>query len=102
MQGNALLEEALRAHNAGHAQEAARLYQHVLKYDPNDLVALGNLARLFGESGQYAQCEELLHRLTVLAPKHVDAYVNLGTILHEQGKLDAAIEACRSALQLSQ
>lgn len=99
--GNPLLEEAIRAHQAGRAQEAARLYQHVLKYNPDDVVALSRFAQLLGEMRQYPQSEELLRRVMRVAPGHVDACINLAVVLREQGKLDEAIACLERALTLA-
>lgn len=99
--GNALLDEALRAQGAGRAQEAARLYGHVLEYDPDDLVALNNLGLLLGALKRYGESEALLARAARLAPGRADAWVNLAVVLADQKKLDEAIDSCRKALAIA-
>jgi tetratricopeptide (TPR) repeat protein len=100
-QGNSLLDEALRAQGAGRAQEAAQLYGHVLRYNPDDLVALNNLGLLLGGLKQYGESEALLARATRVAPGRADAWVNLAVVLSQQNKLDDAIGCCRKALAIA-
>ena len=99
--GNSLLDEALRAQAAGRAREAAELYGHVLRYDPDHLVALNNLGLLLGEQKRYGESEALLARAARIAPGRADAWVNLATVLCDQGKFDDAAAACRRALEIS-
>jgi tetratricopeptide (TPR) repeat protein len=100
-QGNSLLDEALRAQGAGREQEAARLYAHVLRYDPDDLVALNNLGLLLAQLGRFGESEALLERATRVAPGRPDAWVNLAVVLSGQKKFDAAAASCRSALAIA-
>ena len=100
-QGNALLDEALRAQGSGRAREAAQLYRHVLEYNPDDLVALNNLGLLLAELKDYAPSETLLARATQLAPNRADGWVNLAMVLGDQKKFDEAIACCRKALVLA-
>jgi len=99
--GNSLLEEALRAQAAGRAREAAELYGHVLRYDPDQLVALNNLGLLLGEARRWDESEALLARAARIAPRRPDAWVNLATVLAGQKKLDDAAAACRKALEIA-
>ena len=98
--GNSLLDEALRAQGAGRTQEAAQLYAHVLRYDPDQLVALNNLGLMLAQQRRFPESEALLERATRIAPRRADAWGNLAVVLSDQGKFDAAADACRRALQL--
>jgi pentatricopeptide repeat protein len=100
-QGNSLLDEALRAQEAGRAHDAAQLYGHVLKYSPDDLVALNNLGLLLGGLGRHGESEALLERATRVAPGRADAWVNLAVVLCDQRKFEDAIASCGRALQIA-
>jgi tetratricopeptide (TPR) repeat protein len=100
-QGSSLLDEALRAQAAGRTQEAVQLYGHVLKYAPEDLVALNNLGLLLAGLKRYGESEALLERATRLAPRRADAWVNLAVVLADQRKFDAAAASCRKALEIA-
>jgi len=99
--GNSLLDEALRAQGAGRAQEAAQLYSHLLRYDPDHLVALNNLGLILAEQKRFGESEALLERATRLAPGRADAWVNLAVVLADQKRFDDAATACRKALAVS-
>lgn len=99
--GNPLLEEALRAQNAGRIEEAARLYDQVLRYQPDNFVASGNLGLILWRAKDYAASEPLLRRALALAPGDPEAHVNLALVLQDLGRFDEAIACCETALKRS-
>jgi len=92
---------ARRAQGARRLQEAAQIYRHILKYDPNHPIALNNLAMILGESGEFGQAEALLRQLLRQDPDNVEVLVYLSQALHLQKKFDEAIACCERGLRLS-
>lgn len=96
-----MIEAGVRAHRLGEAQLAAKIYGDVLAQDPDNTIALRNLAVLLGERREYGRAEALLRRLVGLKPSDIDAHANLAAALHDQGKLEEAVACCERALALS-
>jgi tetratricopeptide (TPR) repeat protein len=99
--GNPLLEEALRAQNAGRIEDAARLYEQVLRYQPDNFVACGNLGMIRWQAKDYGASEPLLRRALALAPANPEAHVNLALTFQDLGRFDEAIACCEAALKRS-
>jgi tetratricopeptide (TPR) repeat protein len=96
-----LFDAALRAHQSGRLQEAAKLYEHVLNYDRGNLNALSNLGLVLGEMNQNGRAEELLRQAIAQAPGYLNAHINLSVVLHAQQKFEEAIVCCEAALKIS-
>lgn len=95
------LQLGIRAHQAGRLGEARALYEQVLAFSPDNLVALNNLGVILGAAKQFAQAEALLRRVLGQAPSNVDAYVNLAEVLQGQGKYAEAVACCETAVKLA-
>ena len=61
--------------------------------------ALTRAAAHFG-AGQLAEAEAIYRAVATEAPGNVEAHANLGSVLHAQGRYEAAIAALTTALQL--
>src|SRR3984893_7931218 len=95
-----LLENALAAQRRGSIGDAKRLYASVLRMDPANAAAYGNLAIIAAQQGDFAGAERLFRQEVGLRPDHPAGYNNLGTVLQQQGKLSDAIAAHRQAIRL--
>jgi tetratricopeptide (TPR) repeat protein len=96
-----LFDAALRAQQAGRAQEAAALYRQVLAADARNAGALSNLGLLLAQHGQVEEAERLLREATRIAPGYAGGFVNLALVLHETGRFEEAIAHCEAGLKLA-
>src|SRR3984893_18920053 len=63
-----LLEEALAAQRRGSIGDARRLYASVLRVDPTNAAAFGNLAIIAAQQGDLAGAERLIRKEIELRP----------------------------------
>ncbi|MDB5638633.1 MAG: hypothetical protein JWP51_3541 [Bradyrhizobium sp.] len=96
-----LLQEALAAQRRGSIGDARRLYASVLRVDPTNAAAFGNLAIIAAQQGDLAGAERLIRKEIELRPNYPAGYNNLGSVLQQQGRLADAIAAHREALKLN-
>src|SRR3982074_2787049 len=96
-----LLENALAAQRRGSLADAKRLYSSVLRIDPINVAAHGNLAIIAAQQGDLAGAERLFRRAIGLTPNYPAGYNNLGLVLAQQGRLADAIAAHRQAVKLN-
>ena len=86
----------------GQLQEASRLFQEVLKRDPNNLDSMLNvlyLAPLVGQpSGE--EVESIYVRARRINPQIPKLYLFYGSALAGQGNFDAAVTAAKKAIEL--
>jgi protein O-GlcNAc transferase len=96
-----LLEAALAAQRSGAIADAKRLYSSVLRIDPTNAAAFGNLAIIAAQQGDLAGAERLIRREIELRPNHPASYNNLGSVLQQQARLTDAVAAHRQAVKLN-
>ena len=96
-----LLKDALAAQRKGSLVDAKRLYASVLKSDPTNADAFGNLAIIAAQQGDLAGAERMIRREIELRPNYPASYNNLGSVLQQQGRLADAIAAHRRATELN-
>jgi protein O-GlcNAc transferase len=96
-----LLENALAAQRRGALGDAKRLYASVLRIDPTNAAAFGNLAIMAAQQGDLAGAERLFRQEIKLAPKYPAGHNNLGLVLQQQVRLADAIAAHRQAIKLN-
>jgi tetratricopeptide (TPR) repeat protein len=94
------LQAALRHHQTGNLQEAARLYQAILAHNPNHPDALHLLGVVAHQLGQDQQAADLISRAISLRPTAAAYHANLGEVWRALGQLGRAVEASRAALRL--
>lgn len=85
---------------AGRAEEAKAAYLEVLRQDPAHGLALGELAALAYESDNRSAARTLYKQMVQCHPKNATGWINLGTILFEDGELYAARSALEAGLAL--
>ncbi|GAC1494731.1 MAG: tetratricopeptide repeat protein [Bradyrhizobium sp.] len=90
----------MAAHRKGAISDARRLYAAVLKIDPTNAAAHGNLAIIAAQQGDLAGAERLIRRGLELKPDDPAGYNNLGSVLQQQGRFPDAIAAHRQAIKL--
>src|SRR5450759_5926296 len=95
-----LLENALAAQRRGSLADAKRLYASVLRSDPTNAAAFGNLAIIAAQQGDLAGAERLIRKEIELRPDYPAGYNNLGSVLQQQARLVDAVVAHRQAIKL--
>ena len=81
-----LFERAIDAHRKGSVEDAKTLYHDVLRADPNNAAAYGNLAIIAAQQGDLVRAEGLFRREIGLRPDSAAGYNHLGSVLQQQGK----------------
>lgn len=94
---NALHFLGVLSHAKGNSDEAIRLIQRALFFDPDYLAARINCGNVLKETLRFADAETQFRKAILLDPKCGDAYNNLGTVLKAQGRIDAAVAAFEKA-----
>jgi predicted TPR repeat methyltransferase len=95
-----LLAAAIKKHQEGHTEEAAKMYQAILATSPNHVDALHFLGVAEHQLGHSEQALEYIDRALEEDPSHADALNNRGNILKKVGRLDEAERDYRRALEL--
>jgi tetratricopeptide (TPR) repeat protein len=67
---------------------------------PEDVNILGLLGAALGDSGQFAEAEDILLKVIDLMPTFAKPYEDLGTLLLQQGKAEQAIPLLEKACRL--
>jgi protein O-GlcNAc transferase len=96
-----LLAEALAAQRRGAIGDAKRLYASVLRIDPTNAAAFGNLGIIAAQQGDLGGAERLFRHEIKLRPDDPAGYNNLGSVLQQQARLADAIAAHRKAIELN-
>jgi tetratricopeptide (TPR) repeat protein len=94
------LSTALRYHQRGQLEIAARHYQTILTANPDHPEALHLLGVLEHQVGNHSRAIELIGRAIQLQPGIAVFHANLGEVHRVVGQLDRAAGCCRMALQL--
>ncbi|MBX3515948.1 MAG: tetratricopeptide repeat protein [Rhodospirillales bacterium] len=97
----ASLHEALRHHQAGRLEDAARIYQAVLKAHPRNADALHLLGLVAHQKGQHARARTLLARALKERPGDARFLNVLAGVLRAEGRLEEAAAQLRQALARS-
>jgi hypothetical protein len=85
---------------AGRAEEAKSAYLEALRQDPASGLALSELAALAYENDNRTAARTLYKQMVQCHPKNATGWINLGTILFEDGELFAARSALEAALRI--
>ena len=85
----------------GRPNESAELYRHLLELDPENLIAINNLAWIMSEyNSQYQQALELAQKGLKLAPNYMDLIETRGVIYYRLGELNKAIQDLSKCVEL--
>jgi len=95
-----ILRQAIAAQQRGAIGEAKRLYGDVLRLDPRNDAARGNLAIIAAQQGDLRGAEALFRQAIDLRPDDPVAWHNLGSVLQRQGRAADAIAAHSRAIAL--
>lgn len=95
-----LLEDAQAALAAGTTTKALAIYQGVLAYDPEDVLALRQAGAIMLHNGNPAPALQLFQQALRLKPSDPDLYHGLGTAMRLTGHRDEAILTLHGALRI--
>jgi tetratricopeptide (TPR) repeat protein len=95
----AYFQNGLRLHNAGRLQEAEQVYRQIIASAPAHADSFHMLGVIASQCGQPEAALTCLDRAIALKPSAALYHVNRANALLALGRLDAAQEACRSALR---
>lgn len=95
-----LYRAAIRAHQTGHAREAARFYDDILARQPDHAGALHLKGVLALQAGLYGEAVTLIERSLRIAPRHGLALMNLGVAYRALGRYEEAVAVLRKAVNL--
>ena len=85
----------------GHSDESAELYQRLIELEPENLIAINNLAWILSEEkGQYQQALELAQKGLKLAPNYIDLIETRGVVYYRMGELTKAIQDLTKCVEL--
>ncbi|MFS8906391.1 tetratricopeptide repeat protein [Synechococcus sp. O70.2] len=96
----AILEAAIRQHEAGDLQQAEGAYRQVLALQPEQPDALYFLGILCYQTGRLEEAAAHLAKAAQLRPDQAAFQSNLGAVYQALGKLEAAIGCYRQAVAL--
>jgi tetratricopeptide (TPR) repeat protein len=92
---------AMLLQNTDRSEEAAKLYERILKLQPDNVVAINNLAwALCEEQGKHQQALELAQRGLEIAPNYVDLIDTRGVAYYRLGQFDKAIQDFTRCIRL--
>ena len=95
---DSLLRNAFQLHQSGRVAEAARLYDQILKDDPDHCDALYLLGVAHFQRGEFADALRCHDRALCLKPNLAEAYAGRGAALSSLGRHDEALAAYGRAL----
>jgi len=94
------LQAALKHHQAGQLQNAASIYNQILKENPNHPDALNLSGLIAHQTNNNVKAAELINKAILSNPENPDYYYNLGIVLNAQGRWKEATHAYRQAINL--
>lgn len=96
----ALFQNALRLHQGGALEEAARLYAEILQQDPHHFRALYLLGFIHFQNGRFEEAAKRIGEAILLNPAVPDAFYNRGCALQKLHRDDEAVACFDRAVAL--
>ena len=96
----ALLQEGLRAHQAGQLPGAEAAYRKILNADPEHPEALGLLGAIALARNHHEAAVEMIYAAIAVKPDYTEAYINLSTALIAMARFEEALASLEQALTL--
>lgn len=78
---------------------AVRMYEMALRFDPNHVDSMNNLAMMYFHSGNYDDALDLMQKV-IATGDNADSEYNLGSIYLEKNQPDDALQAFQKAVAL--
>jgi len=97
---DALLQSAVRAHQAGNLAEAARLYSEVLRANPRHFPAMYAMGFLHYQIGRFEEASRIIGDALRINPRSPEAFFTRGCALQRLNRAAEALVCFDSALAL--
>jgi len=95
------MQSALSLHAAGRLSQAAQLYQNVLQHEPNNVVAINNLAWIIcRHENDPKRALVLAQKALAISPEYADLLDTSGVARYQLGNFDEAIGDFQKSLKL--
>ena len=88
---NPLIQRAVGAHQQGHLDQAANLYEQVLLQHPENVAALQLLGAIRGQQGRNTEAIRLTEAALRLQPEDFGTLANYASVLIAAGRYDDAL-----------
>ena len=92
---------AIKNHQEGKTDIAQKLYNQVLKINPNHSQALNYIVVIFINLKNYQKAKDYCEKAISIDPNYVDAHNNLGVIFKELGEHQKAKDCYEKAIELN-
>jgi tetratricopeptide (TPR) repeat protein len=97
----AMITLAMLLQMSSRCEESAALYHRIITLEPDNVIAINNLAWIMcEEEGEYEQALELAHRGLMRAPDYTDLIDTRGVVYYKLGQYDKAIQDFNRCLKL--
>jgi tetratricopeptide (TPR) repeat protein len=94
-------EKGNQSQKGGNFESAVNHYQKALRIEPDFYPALNNLGALYERQKDHTQAETALLQSLQINADDAEAYINLGHVLYEEGRYQAAVERLQEGLKRS-
>jgi len=95
-----MLRRGVAAQKAGNLPKARRMFEHVIRLQPDYAEGWARSARLALEQGRVADAQADTVQALILEPRHFYGLWTLGNIFERTGQAEAAFESYSEALDL--
>jgi tetratricopeptide (TPR) repeat protein len=99
-QVQAAFQQAIALHQQGLIEQAATIYEDILRLRPMHFDALHCLGVVASQRGEHQQAVECFSKAIKLHSKNPFFHFNLGVSLEELGQLEAALSSYEKTLKL--
>jgi len=85
----------------GRSDESEELYQRLIELEPENSIAINNLAWILSEEkGQYKQALELTEKGLKLAPNYIDLIETRGVVFYRMGEFTKSVQDLTKCIEL--
>jgi Flp pilus assembly protein TadD len=85
----------------GRIPEAMQEFKRAVQLDPDDPLALNNLATIYCSIGRRQECGALLQKATSIMPDYLDARYNLAIYYYDEGLLDESLQEYNAVIRIA-
>jgi len=97
---NPMIQRAVGAHQQGHLDQAAQLYEQILQQNPRHAGALQLLGTLRGQQGRHREAVQMTEAALALSPNDFGTLANHASVLMAAGRHEAALLHLDKALAI--
>jgi len=96
-----MLNLAIQNHQSNNYAEASKLYEKILKINPDHFESNFYLGTLNAQNNNFKKASELINKAIEINPNIADLHNNLGLIFREMGELKKASNCINKAIQIN-